>query len=123
MHRLALQKEHKQLGDIEAKLSRQHIGRDEATASMIKKLISSALYPFINEIPHTTQWPELLTLLAVVAPEVEAWLVRRPANAQYMSATTVTQFLECAGVVVMNDVNAKLKKEHFEVWCLFVHGR
>jgi len=52
---LALQKEHNQLGDIDAELSRQHIDRDEATASMIKKLKSSALYIlFINEIPHTT---------------------------------------------------------------------
>ena len=109
MHRLALQKEHNQLGDIDAELSRQHICRDEATASMIKKLISSALYLFINEIPHTTQWPELLSLLALVVPEVEAWLVHRPANAHYMSATTVTQFLECAGVVVMNDVNEKVR--------------
>jgi hypothetical protein len=87
MHRLATQKDQHVLGDIQHELLRQHISRDETTAVMIKKLINCALYLFLNEIPHTTQWSELLSLISLVAPDIHAWLSGRPANAHYMSST------------------------------------
>ena len=107
---MAYQKDNHLVNDIEVELARQQIRHDDTTTAMLKKLISAALYLFVNEVPHTTQWAELLSLLALVAPEVKAWLCGRPGNAHYMSPTAVTQLLNCTGTVVQTNTYNKVIK-------------
>ena len=79
LHRMAYQKDNHLVNDIEVELARQQIRHDDTTTAMVKKLISAALYMFVNAVSHTTQRAELLSLLALVAPKVKAWLCGLPA--------------------------------------------
>ena len=49
-------------------------------------------------------------MLALLAPDVKAWLAGRPSNAHYMASTNVTHSLEYAGLAVHSIVHSNLLK-------------
>lgn len=79
--------------------------QDKGKVDLWQRLFVAAYYLFKSEIPHTTNWRQLLSTMALVdtTGELRKYFSTAAHNAHHLSTTTITEILEAFGTALRNE--------------------
>ena len=82
-----------------------------ADADCMKLMFRVAHLLFVTEIPHTTHWRDLISILAEcdLSGRLRKFLEKCPANAHHLSSSTVTAILEAFGTAMQVNLRSRVE--------------
>lgn len=77
----------------------------------MKLMFRAAHLLFVTEIPHTTHWRDLISILAEcdLSGRLRKFLEKCPANAHHLSSSTVTAILEAFGTAMQVNLRSRVE--------------